>query len=111
VESVLRQHPLVRDVACAAVPDALRGEEVLACIVPREQVADKALQAADIVAHALAELAYFKAPGYVAFVDALPLTATNKVQRGELKAWAHELPGKPDCVDTRRLKQRQATPT
>ena len=42
VESVLRQHRLVRDVACAAVPDELRGEEVLACIVPREPVADKA---------------------------------------------------------------------
>ena len=35
VESVLRQHRLVRDVACAAVPDDLRGEEVLACIVPQ----------------------------------------------------------------------------
>ena len=42
VESVLRQHPLVGDVACAAVPDDLRGEEVLACIVPREAIADDA---------------------------------------------------------------------
>ena len=40
VESVLRQHRLVREVACAAVPDELRGEEVLACIVPREPVGD-----------------------------------------------------------------------
>jgi acyl-CoA synthetase (AMP-forming)/AMP-acid ligase II len=110
VESVLRQHRLVREVACAAVPDDLRGEEVLACIVPREPVADKDREAADIVAHALAELAYFKAPGYVAFVDALPLTATNKVQRGELKAWASELPGTPRCIDTRHLKQRRTTP-
>ena len=76
--------------ACAAVPDDLRGEEVLACIVPREPVGDMTEAAADIVAHTLRELAYFKAPGYVAFVDALPLTATNKVQRGELKTWARE---------------------
>ena len=96
VESVLRQHRLVREVACAAVPDDLRGEEVLACIVPREPVADKARDAADIVAHALGELAYFKAPGYVAFVDALPLTATNKIQRGELRTWARD-----DCRHTR----------
>ena len=108
VESVLRQHRLVREVACAAVPDELRGEEVLACIVPREPVGDKARDAADIVAHALGELAYFKAPGYVAFVDALPLTATNKIQRGELKTWARELPGTPDCIDTRHLKRRTA---
>ncbi len=110
VESVLRQHPLVREVACAAVPDDLRGEEVLACIVPREPVGDTAREAADIVAHALGELAYFKAPGYVAFVDALPLTATNKIQRGELKAWARELPGTPACIDTRHLKQRRTAP-
>ncbi len=63
--------------------------------------------AADIVAEVLRELAYFKAPGYVAFVDALPLTATNKIQRGALKAWAHSLPGRPGCIDTRHLKQRR----
>ncbi len=66
-----------------------------------------AREAAEIVAHVLGELAYFKAPGYVAFVDALPLTATNKVQRGELKTWARDLPGTPRCIDTRHLKQRQ----
>jgi acyl-CoA synthetase (AMP-forming)/AMP-acid ligase II len=106
VESVLRQHELVREVACAAVADDLRGEEVLACVVPREPVGDKVDAAADIVAHALREIAYFKAPGYVAFVDVLPLTATNKVQRGELKEWARTLPGTPDCIDTRHLKRR-----
>jgi acyl-coenzyme A synthetase/AMP-(fatty) acid ligase len=57
------------------------------------------------VAHALRELAYFKAPGYVAFVDALPLTATNKVQRGELKTLARHLVGQPNCIDTRNLKR------
>jgi acyl-CoA synthetase (AMP-forming)/AMP-acid ligase II len=108
VESVLRQHRLVRDVACAAVPDEMRGEEVLACIVPREPAGDKPREAADIIAYALSELAYFKAPGYVAFVDALPLTATNKIQRGELKALARELPGTPRCIDTRHLKRRTA---
>ena len=107
VESVLRQHSLISEVACAAVRDDLRGEEVLACIVPREPVGDMTSAAAEIVAHTLRELAYFKAPGYVAFVDALPLTATNKVQRGELKAWASELPGTAACIDTRHLKRRQ----
>jgi acyl-CoA synthetase (AMP-forming)/AMP-acid ligase II len=106
VESVLRQHALVRDVACAAVPDDLRGEEVLACIITREPVADMTQTAADIVAHTLSELSYYKAPGYVAFVAALPLTATNKVQRGELAAWARQLPGTPACLDTRHLKRR-----
>ena len=106
VESVLRQHPLVSEVACAAVPDDLRGEEVLACVVPSEPIADAARAATDIVAHTLRHLTYFKAPGYIAFVSALPLTATNKVQRSELGAWARELPGSSSCVDTRHLKRR-----
>ena len=110
VESVLRQHRLVREVACAAVLDDLRGEEVLACIVPRLPVGNMTHEAADIVKHALGELAYFKVPGYVAFVEALPLTATNKVQRGELKAWARDLPGTQRCIDTRHLKQRRPPP-
>jgi acyl-coenzyme A synthetase/AMP-(fatty) acid ligase len=42
----------------------------------------------------------------VAFVDALPLTASQKIQRGELKALAQSLPGQPHCVDTRALKRR-----
>ena len=50
--------------------------------------------------------AYFKAPGWVAFVDALPLTPTQKVQRGELKALAATLPGTERCIDTRSLKKR-----
>ncbi len=105
VESVLRQHDLVRDVACAPVPDKLRGEEVLACIVPHAPIVDRQSAAVVIVTHALRELAYFKAPGYVAFIEALPLTATNKVQRGELKTLARQLVGQPNCIDTRNLKR------
>ncbi len=104
VESVLRRHPAVADVAVAATPDAVRGEEVLACIVSRGPTSPAL--AAEIVAAALQDLSYFKVPGWVAFVDALPLTATNKVQRGELKALAATLPGTPGCIDTRGEKSR-----
>ena len=110
VESVLRRHPRVAEVAVAATPDPVRGDEVLACVIVRDPVpqAERAELAGSIVALALEQLAYFKAPGYVAFVDALPLTATQKVQRGELKALAQALPGQPGCIDTRALKRRQA---
>jgi len=108
VESVLRQHPLVAQVAVAATPDPVRGDEVLACIVPAQPVASgRAREAADDIAtFCLQHLAYYKAPGYVAFVDSLPLTATQKIQRGDLKALARELPGNAGCVDTRHLKRR-----
>ena len=55
---------------------------------------------------ALRQLAYYKAPGYVAFVEALPLTASQKIQRGELRVLAQGLPGQAHCVDTRHLKKR-----
>ncbi len=104
VESVLRRHPAVADVAVAAAPDAIRGEEVLACIVPRVVVDDAT--AADIVRVALLDLSYFKVPGWVAFVDALPLTASQKIARGELKAMARRLLDSGGCIDTRALKRR-----
>ena len=109
VESVLNQHPAVHSSAVAAAPDPVRGDEVLACIVTREAVAPdaRAALAAELVGHALGQLAYYKAPGYVAFVEALPLTLSQKIQRGELKALAQGLPGQAHCIDTRALKKRQ----
>ncbi|MFI4932644.1 MAG: ATP-dependent acyl-CoA ligase, partial [Burkholderiales bacterium] len=108
VESVLNQHPLVQASAVAATPDPLRGDEVLACIVTRQPVppAARGEIARALVEHTLGQLAYFKAPGYVAFVDALPLTPSQKIQRGELKSMAAQLPTQPHCIDTRALKRR-----
>ena len=110
VESVINQHPSVKACAVAATPDAVRGDEVLACILTHEPVpeAQRDELARDITTHTLERLAYYKAPGWVAFVEALPLTASNKIQRGELKALAQALPGQPHCVDTRAMKKRQA---
>ena len=107
---MLNQHPAVKTSAVAATPDAVRGDEVLACIVLREDAgaAPSSELAASIVSHALAQLAYYKAPGYVAFVDALPLTASQKIQRGQLRELAHGLPGQAHCIDTRAMKKRQA---
>ena len=111
VESVLVQHPLVKAAAVAPTPDPIRGDEVLACIVAAQPLGSAQIQEAtahELVAWCLSRLAYYKAPGYVAFVDALPLTSSQKVQRGELKTLAARLPGQPHCVDTRTLKKRQA---
>src|SRR5690606_35503911 len=109
VESVLLQHPAIKAVAVAAAADSVRGDEVLACVVCHEPPDSNTAEAVarDIVSWCLAQLAYYKAPGYVAFVDALPLTATNKIQRGELKALAATLPGSSRCFDTREMKKRQ----
>ena len=109
VESVLNQHPAVKTSAVAATPDPVRGDEVLACIVLREMtsIEQRAELAQSIVRHALDQLAYYKAPGYVAFVDVLPLTASQKIQRGQLRELAQQLPSQAGCIDTRAMKKRQ----
>ena len=110
VESVLMQHAEVQACAVAATPDDLRGDEVLACVVAPTALTEvaRAALAASLVSHALARLAYYKAPGYVAFVDSLPLTASQKIQRADLKALALALPGQAHCIDTRAMKKRSA---
>ena len=109
VEAVLAQHPAVRTAAVSATPDPIRGDEVLACIIPREEVpaADMAQVAQSIVRHALDQLAYYKARGYVAFVGCLPITSSQKIQRGERRRLAGDLPGQACCIDTRAMKTRQ----
>ncbi|HEV7368525.1 AMP-binding protein [Arenibaculum sp.] len=111
VESVLLQHPGVRQVAVAPTADPVRGEEVMACIVARDAPADASAREAlarDVVAWCLSRLAYYKAPGHVAFVDALPLTSTEKIQRGALRELVAAVVGTPASVDTRALKKRRA---
>jgi acyl-CoA synthetase (AMP-forming)/AMP-acid ligase II len=104
VESALRQHPAVAAVAVAPVADPVRGEEVFACIVPNG--APEAALAGEIVAWCVDRLAYYKAPGFVAFVSDLPLTSTQKVQRGELRDLVASLAA--TAHDTRTLKRRPA---
>jgi acyl-CoA synthetase (AMP-forming)/AMP-acid ligase II len=106
VESVLAQHPAVRAVGVTAVPDAVRGDEVFACVVPREPGAGGESLARELAAYCLERLAYFKAPGYAAFCDALPLTPTEKIQRSRLKELGHRLLEQRACVDLRFMKRR-----
>ena len=53
-------------------------------------------------------LAYFKLPGWIAFVDALPLTPSQKLQRGTLKTLSRELVAQGRAFDLRDRKKRPA---
>jgi len=106
VESALMRHPAVTAAGVAAVPDALRGDEVFACLVVREAPTPALARA--IADWALGQIAYYKVPSYIAFVDALPLTATQKIMRAELKALAARLTEDPTTHDLRALKKRGA---
>jgi acyl-coenzyme A synthetase/AMP-(fatty) acid ligase len=109
VESALQQHPAVKSAAVAATPDAVRGDEVFACIVPHaplKTAEERRALAEDLVRHTLGRLAYYKAPGWVAFVSSLPVTATQKIQRGVMKDLVAQLASQPDTIDTRAMKKR-----
>ena len=105
VEAVLLQSPAVDNCAVCAVPDQIRGDEIFAFIVAAAGAAD----ARAIFDHCMAHLTYFKAPGYIAFVATLPLTASQKVSRSELKQMACERVANNDCIDLRAFKKRQGT--
>jgi len=109
VEEILLQHPAVVSVAVAAVPDEVRGDEVFAAVVSDTAEADWAEIAQDIVRYCLERLAYYKAPGYVGRMTALPLTATEKIQRATLKEQVQALVVSGECVDTRAMKSGRTT--
>jgi acyl-CoA synthetase (AMP-forming)/AMP-acid ligase II len=108
VESVLLQHPRVAGVGVAAVPDSVRGDEVMACVVARGALAESEESglARELVDFCLKRLAYFKAPGFVTFCDRLPLTPTEKIQRALLGELARESVNGARTVDLRGMKKR-----
>ena len=105
VEAALAGHPAVAQVAVIAVPDPVRDEEVMACVVLKEQAKSRET-AVSIQDWCLERLSYFKAPGHVAFLDTLPTTATNKVQKAKLADFAVKA---ADSFDLRERKKRTAT--
>lgn len=84
VERVLQLHPAVKMAAVLPEPDELRGEEVHAVIVASDGRGTPEL--ADIIEHCRRQLAYFKVPRYWTFVADLPLTASERVAKAELRA-------------------------
>ncbi|MEU0497464.1 AMP-binding protein [Mycobacterium sp. NPDC006124] len=90
VEDVLSGHPDVDQVAVVGVPDDYWGEAICAVVVPRP---DSETSAEDLVAHVRANLAAFKRPRHVLFVESLPLTPNGKVAKNTVRAHARGVLG------------------
>ncbi len=78
IEEYLYRHPAVFDVAVVGVPDAKYGEAVCACIRLRDGMS---ATEEEIRAFCRDQIAHYKVPRYVRFVDSFPLTISGKVQK------------------------------
>ncbi len=101
VEAVLRQHESVGQVAVIGIPDERMGEVGLAVVVPALGRAGKSVD--ELLAWAREHLANFKVPRRIEIVDALPLNASGKVLKRELRErYATEAAGRTGGKKTRK---------
>ena len=107
VEAALGDHIAIEAAVATPVPDEMRGDEVAVCIVLKKGYPDNYDTAMNIQAHALNKLIYFKAPGWLVFCDTLPVTASNKPKRGDIKVLARDSVVAGKAVDLRHLKKRR----
>jgi crotonobetaine/carnitine-CoA ligase len=85
----------------------VREEEVMACIVPIGGVAADRGLACRLQEWCLARLAYFKAPGWLLFVERLPTTGTQKVQKTQIFPAGQDPRRQPGALDLRDGKKRR----
>jgi len=82
IEAAVNSYPGVSEASVVPVPDPLREEEIKAFIKPAEGVK---IDIPDLIRHCAERLSYFKVPRYVEIVDSFPKTATERIQKMELK--------------------------
>jgi fatty-acyl-CoA synthase len=78
IEEFLYRHPKVQDVQVIGVPDAKYGEELCAWVRLK---AEQQASAEEIREFCKGQIAHYKIPRYVKFVDAFPMTVTGKIQK------------------------------
>ncbi len=90
IEEFLMNHPAIADVQVVGVPDEKYGEEVCACIVVKQ---GSALLAEEVRTFCRGQIAHYKIPRHVLFMDGYPMTVTGKIQKFILRAQAAEVLG------------------
>ncbi len=99
IEEFLYTHPQIADVQVIGVPDERYGEELMAWVIPRPGAT---LSEDEVKEFCKGQIAHFKIPRYVKFVEAFPMTVTGKVQKFKMRA---------DAVDELGLHEAAAVVT
>lgn len=82
VEMILSKHPAVLEVAAVPVPSELSEDEVMVYVVRKPGAS---VSAAELVHFAVEHMNYYMVPRFIEFIDALPKTATEKIEKYKLK--------------------------
>ncbi len=85
VESVLLEHPSVREVAVTGIPDASRGMAVKATIVLNKYFQPNDILIRQLQDHVRSRTAPYKCPRTIEFVDSLPMTISGKIRRALIR--------------------------
>jgi fatty-acyl-CoA synthase len=82
IEEFLHRHPKIADVYVVGLPDARLGESVLAWIKLKP---GQSMSEDEVRAYCRGQIAHFKIPQYLRFVEAFPMTVTGKVQKFRIR--------------------------
>jgi len=89
VEAMMYRHPAIAEVGVVGVPDSYRGEDPVAFVVLKP-AAQGQVREEQIAEWCRAEMAVYKAPRLIRFIDALPKTASGKILKRVLREKAAE---------------------
>lgn len=87
LEECLYHHPKVKDVQVIGVPSKKYGEEICACVIPKD---GETITEEEIKEYYKQHVAFFKIPSYVWLMDDFPMTASGKIQKVVLRERAVE---------------------
>lgn len=82
VEAVVRSHPSVQEVAALAAKSEVGEDEVMVCVTLKS---GQAIKPEELIAHCESRMAYFMIPRYVRFMERMPKTPTERVEKYKLR--------------------------
>ncbi len=83
IEPILKSHPKIEEAVIVGIPDTAAGEEIHACIVLK---AGESANAEELMEYCRNQMAPYKCPRFVHFLDSIPVGLTGRVMRQHLRS-------------------------